>query len=225
MTAASAKYALFDLDDTLVDTATAFHAFCREFVLAYDLAQGDTDVAAETERLLSSRVASSSWREFCDHAEEWYGITTPRDELYSWIVAAYPPNFTLDPRVAKGLVRLRADGWKLAIVTNGSTEVQQAKIDNVDLRAYVDFVIDSESAGSRKPHRRIFEIAADGLGVRLGRDGWMVGDNHANDIVGAHAAGLRTIWLPYANEQPADAIEPDHTVASVLDAIEIIAAG
>ncbi len=224
MTATAVKFALFDLDDTLVDTATAFGEFCREFVLAYDLAGSDADADAATRQLFNDRVASTSWREFCDRAAEWYGISTPADELFAWVLATYPVKFTLDPRVAAALAGLRADGWKLGIVTNGSAAVQQAKIDTVALSGQFDFIIDSETAGARKPDRRIFEIAAEGLGVRLGPHGWMVGDNHAYDIVGGHAVGLRTIWLPHAKEQPADAIRPDHACATILEAIEIIAA-
>ena len=229
MTAKPAKFALFDLDDTLVVTAEPFRAFCREFVLKYAVTGiaggGEADTSVETARLLSSRIASTSWREFCDKAEEWYGITAPREELFAWVLATYPAKFTLDPRVAKGLTGLRADGWKLGIVTNGTTAVQQAKIDYAGLREYVDFAIDSDTAGARKPDPRVFRMAAEGLGVELGPHGWMVGDNHACDIVGGHGVGLRTIWLPYDDEQPADAIRPDHACATILEAIEIIAAG
>ncbi|MBR7836701.1 HAD family hydrolase [Actinospica durhamensis] len=230
MTATPAKFALFDLDDTLVVTSEPFRAFCHEFVLRYavtgvpGVADGG-DVDAATAQLLSARIATTSWRKFCDKAEEWYGITAPREELFAWVLATYPAKFTLDPRVAKGLAALRADGWKLGIVTNGTTAVQQAKVDHAGLRAYVDFVIESDAAGARKPDPRIFEVAAEGLGVELGPHGWMVGDNHACDIVGGHGVGLRTIWLPYDNVQPADAIRPDHACATILEAIEIVAAG
>lgn len=219
-----AKYALFDLDDTLVSTAAAFREACREMMVVHGLAAGEEEVddAALTE--LCRRIEPVSWRVFTEHAEQWYGITTPPEELFAWVVANYPAKFRLDPLVGKGLAALREQGWKLGVVTNGSTVVQQAKIENVGLRGYVDFIIDSETAGVRKPERRIFEIAAAGLGVDLGRHGWMVGDNHAFDIVGGHGVGLRTIWLPHGAEQPADAIRPDHSCVTVLEAIEIIGA-
>lgn len=221
----TAKFALFDLDDTLVDTATPFHAFCRVFVHEYGLGGDDADAAAAAMAELAERIeAVHGWSSFVEHAEQWYGVTTPPEELLAWIVARYPVNFVLDARVAAGLIELRREGWKLGIVTNGITMMQQAKIDTVGLRRYVDFVIDSEAAGIRKPARRIFEVAAEGLGVELGRHGWMVGDNHANDIVGGHEAGLRTIWLPRRAERPAGSVQADHTCASVLDAMRIIAA-
>jgi HAD superfamily hydrolase (TIGR01549 family) len=217
------KYALFDLDDTLVSTGEPFHEFVREFAIRYGLIDPDAvDEAAVA--ALRDRIEPISWRAFADKAEEWYGIATPPDELLAWVLTAYPVKFVLDASVAKGLVVLRDQGWKLGIVTNGTTAVQQAKIETVGLRRYVDFVIDSEAAGVRKPERRIFEVAAEGLGVELGPHGWMVGDNHANDIVGGHEAGLRTIWLPYGREQPAGAVRADHDCATVLEAMEIIAA-
>lgn len=217
----TAKFALFDLDNTLVSTTEPFHAFVGELMARYEL-PGAADEAAVT--ALRDRIEPISWREFTEHAEEWYGITTPPAELLDWILATYPAKFVLDARVAKGLIALREKGWKLGIVTNGTTAVQQAKIDTVGLRRYVDFVIDSDAAGVRKPARRIFEVAAEGLGVELGPHGWMVGDNHANDIVGGHGADLRTIWLPYGDEQPLDAVRADYACATVLEAIEIIGA-
>lgn len=216
------KYALFDLDDTLVSTAVAIRAWSRDFVLEYGLGDsGDEDLVAKVVR--DRVIASPTWWEFAEHAREWYGISTPPAELFARIVSTYPKKFTLDPRVAEGLAALRADGWRLGIVTNGSTTVQHAKIDQVGLRGSFDAIVDSESAGVRKPERRIFEIAAGRLGVELGAHGWMVGDNHAFDIVGGHGVGLRTIWLPLGAGQPADAVRPDHTCATVLEAIEVIA--
>jgi FMN phosphatase YigB (HAD superfamily) len=215
-----AEFALFDLDDTLVASAEAVRAFCRVFVLEHRLG-GDVDARAQ--EVLERVAAAGTWTGFAERAEEWFGIAAAPADLLEWIVTAYPAGFVLDPRVAEGLVGLRANGWRLGIVTNGSTVMQAAKIDGAGLRRHVDLVVDSEAAGAAKPERRIFEIAAAGLGVELGPHGWMVGDNHANDIVGGHDAGLRTIWLPYGAAQPAG-VRADHSCATVVEAMGIIGA-
>lgn len=217
------KYALFDLDDTLVDTAKALRAWTHDFVAAYGLGQGEGEEAMAAKVVADRVKGARTWTEFCALAGQWYGITTPPAVLHEYVASTYPKKFTLDPRVTQGLAALRADGWLLGIVTNGSTVVQQAKIDQVGLSGHVDVIVDSEAAGTRKPERRIFEIAAERLGVELGPHGWMVGDNHAFDIVGGHDAGLRTIWIPCGVELPADALRPDHTCATAVEAIEVVA--
>lgn len=214
------RFAFFDLDDTLVDTATALRAWSDDFVAEYGLAEnGDTAASVFQDRVRGV----NTWKEFAENAEDWYGITTPAQELLERIAEAYPKKFTLDPAVADGLTRLREAGWRLGIITNGTTIVQQAKIDQAGLRTYVDVAIDSESAGFDKPDLRIFEIAADQLGVDLGPHGWMVGDMLNKDIEGGLAAGLRTIWLPLGRPLPQVGPRPERTAASILDAIELVA--
>ncbi|HEX4790468.1 MAG TPA: HAD-IIIA family hydrolase [Actinospica sp.] len=213
-------FAFFDLDDTLVDTAGALHAWAADFVREHGL--GGEDAVTEVARRREQDV--DTWLEFAARMPEWYGIDTDPQELYERIAVEYPAKFSLAPEVADGLVRLREDGWRLGIVTNGSTRMQHAKIDRVGLHEYVDVVLDSESAGYRKPDPRIFELAAGKLGVELGRDGWMVGDRLDKDVAGGNAAGLRTVWLPLGGSLPAVGPRPDHVVASVLDAVDLIAA-
>jgi len=223
------SFAFFDLDDTLVDTQAALHAWSLDFVAEYGLGGGDGDGPGNDEqaaaRVVTRRVHDVvTWREFAENAREWFGITTPVDELFEELAASYVREFSVSEAVTSGLTRLREAGWSLGIVTNGMTRVQHGKIDHAGLREYVDVVIDSEAAGYRKPDRRIFELAADKLGVELGPHGWMVGDMPGMDVEGGIAAGLRTIWLPLGRELgPGDA-RPEFTAASIGEAISIIEA-
>ena len=80
------------------------------------------------------------------------------------------------PGVFEGLEALRDSGWRIGIVTNGFTDFQNAKIDAVGLRAYVDVVCVSETEGSWKPESKIFQLAAERAGAPL-EGGWMTGDS------------------------------------------------
>jgi len=217
------NFAFFDLDDTLVDTQAALHAWSLDFVAEYGLGSrhGDDEEAAAV--VVNHRVHDvDTWREFAEYAREWYGIPTPAQELFEMLTASYTRKFTVSDEVTSGLTRLREAGWLLGIVTNGMTFVQHAKIDQVGLRQYVDAVIDSEAAGHSKPDRRIFELAAGKLGVELGAAGWMVGDMPDKDVAGGLAAGLRTIWLPHGRELGADDPRPEFTASTIGEAIAII---
>jgi HAD superfamily hydrolase (TIGR01549 family) len=183
-------YAFFDLDDTLVDAKAALRAWSADFAAAY--VPGLKDAASD---VYVRVAAAANWHGFVAEARERYGITASDAELMEHVAAVFPGKFVLEQQVRDALSGLRGAGWRIGVVTNGSTLVQQAKVDSIGLRPHVDVVVDSEAAGHRKPDRRIFEIAAEALGVELGPNGWMVGDRLDKDIAGGAAAGLRTIWI------------------------------
>ncbi|NUP47135.1 MAG: HAD family hydrolase [Catenulispora sp.] len=217
------RFAFFDLDDTLVDSRTALRAWAVDFAAAYVPNGLHAAAAEEVFELVDLAV---NWPAFLADARGRYGITASDEELMAQVAETYPGKFVLDDRVRSGLAELRAAGWLLGIVTNGSTLVQQAKVDSVGLRPYVDVVVDSEAAGHRKPDRRIFEVAAEKLGVELGPRGWMVGDRLDKDVAGGVAAGLRTVWITQGGQRAAGSAEPapasTHAVASIFEAFQIV---
>jgi HAD superfamily hydrolase (TIGR01509 family) len=62
------------------------------------------------------------------------------------------------------------------------------------LAALCDVIIDSAHVGISKPARRIFTLALEQLG-RTPQTAVYVGDSFERDVLGARAAGLRTVWL------------------------------
>jgi FMN phosphatase YigB (HAD superfamily) len=92
----------------------------------------------------------------------------------------------------QALARLRDQGWRLAIVTNGSPDNQLGKIHRTGLADCVDAWVVSGELGVRKPARKIFDAAARRCGASLADGGWAIGDSPALDVVGGRAAGLTT---------------------------------
>lgn len=93
------------------------------------------------------------------------------------------------------LQQLLDANYKLAIITNASDawDVNNL-IDNHSLRKYFDCVLISAEEGIRKPDSRIFARAAQQLGVELD-ECVMVGDTLNADILGAHACGIKAVWV------------------------------
>ncbi|MFJ2034304.1 HAD family hydrolase [Streptosporangium sp. NPDC087985] len=125
------------------------------------------------------------------------------------------------PEVMDELSRLRASGWRVAIVTNGTADNQLGKIQRTGLAEAVDAYALSGIEGIRKPDVGLFEVAAQRCGMTLEGGGWMVGDHPLADIGGGQAAGLRTVWIDRGTwpDQERDA---DHVVTDVLQAMEIL---
>ncbi len=90
---------------------------------------------------------------------------------------------------------------RLVVVTNGSTNRQEAKIRRAGLDSLLAGWVISETVGVAKPDRRIFELAANLVGGTL--DGaWMVGDTAHADIVGAALAGVGNTWISHGRAWP-----------------------
>jgi len=117
------------------------------------------------------------------------------------LMTAHEPSLRL-PRVsARVLDTLRADGWKLGIITNGSPAVQFRKVAALGLAARVNAVIYAPEHGSGrgKPDAEPFVEVCRRLSVLPSRT-VVVGDSDECDVTGAIAAGMHAVrcdvWLP-----------------------------
>ena len=118
------------------------------------------------------------------------------------------------------LEALREQGYQLAIVSNAGNDADvQTLVDNKNIRKYFDLVLTSAACGIRKPNARIFEFALERLNIAP-KQAVMVGDKLGADILGAHNAGIFSIWVTRranipANRDHADTIHPDATISSL----------
>jgi putative hydrolase of the HAD superfamily len=108
--------------------------------------------------------------------------------LWSWIV----------PGVPEALVKLRALGLRLIVVSNSDGTVQRA-LEGLDLARHIDAVFDSHIVGFEKPDARFFAHALQRTGAVPARTAH-VGDMYYQDVQGARAAGLHSVLLdPYGD--------------------------
>lgn len=86
--------------------------------------------------------------------------------------------------------------YRLALITNGPSWSQRAKIQQLRLERWFEYMVVSGEFGVDKPHPAIFGHVLDYLSVAA-IDAVMIGDNPEADIRGAHAAGMRAIWITH----------------------------
>ena len=203
------RAAIFDLDDTLYER--------EQFVLS-----GFAAVADELERrfalpapwilatLKRARVRGHAGRELqalcADH-----GLPESLIPELVEVIRRHEPALALGSVASAVLAQLRADGWRLGILTNGLPATQRAKVEALGLESRVDAVLYAEEhAPGGKPSRAAFDAALNALGAPSERSVVFVGDDLVNDIQGARAAGLLTIRVAgrgaRRTEQDADAI-------------------
>jgi HAD superfamily hydrolase (TIGR01509 family) len=88
----------------------------------------------------------------------------------------------------------------LGVVSNFYGNVHRI-LAEAELAPLLGAIVDSGVVGVRKPDPAIFILAVTRLGLEP-EEVLYVGDSFEKDILGAHAAGLRTGWLTGAVERP-----------------------
>jgi len=104
--------------------------------------------------------------------------------------------------------------YSLAVLTNGPGDVQRLKLRASGLERYFPVVVASGEIGFGKPDRRMFTTALDRLGLSAD-EVITIGDSLERDVVGAHNAGLRCIWLNREAGARPHSVKPQYEIASL----------
>lgn len=97
-----------------------------------------------------------------------------------------------------------AGDYRLALLTNGSPDVQNEKIDGARLRHRFDPIVISGEVGAGKPEPAAFRHILKLMALEPAQTA-MIGDSFRRDIVGAAEIGMFTIWLNrFRKTLPAD---------------------
>lgn len=100
--------------------------------------------------------------------------------------------------------------YPLAALSNGNADPAR-----IGIGGYFVACVSARDAGVAKPHRRIFDQAAQRLGVPPAAV-LHVGDDGALDVLGGLAAGMQTVWVNRERQDWAHAQDPHATVDGLL---------
>lgn len=212
---AQEKALLFDLDGTLIRTETiAVPAFRQTFARLREAYGEAISVPGEVDvRGVFGKTLPEIWATLLPNADE-----AVRREADQWLLhyeqeALAEGKGELYPGVRETLERLRADGYRLFIVSNGGEAYVDAVCTHLGLAPYFD---DFYSAG-RFAARSKAELVARLLRDHGVRQGVMVGDRRS-DVEAGHANGLKVIGCGYGYGTTGELKEAD-AVVERFDAI------
>jgi HAD superfamily hydrolase (TIGR01509 family) len=107
----------------------------------------------------------------------------------------YVESLELRPYAKKLLAQIK-DCCKLGLVSNFTyAPVVYASLRKLGINQFFDAVLVSDESGWRKPHTRIFQDVLGKLQVKA-EEAVFIGDSPLEDIKGAQAAGLKTVFVP-----------------------------
>ncbi|WJE50668.1 HAD-IA family hydrolase [Bacillus cereus] len=193
---------LFDLDDTLLDRDKAVD---KLFSIILEKCYGDVK---------QHSVKNEMLQKFKEYDKRSYGYSDkvkvlesffdefppkyrlPRNYIQDFWNNNFPHCFSINQNTINIINTIKMH-VKVAIITNGSTQRQKAKIINTNLNSCFDIIIISEEVGFSKPDKRIFELALNKLNVQP-EAALFVGDDIEKDIGGCQNANIKGIWFnPY----------------------------
>jgi putative hydrolase of the HAD superfamily len=128
-------------------------------------------------------------------AFDW-GDTLMRDDRAATGPMAGWPHVEAIDGAAEALAEL-APHHRLVVATNAvdsGADLVMAALARVGLDGFFTAVFSSCEVGADKPSRLFYDTMLERLACAP-REVVMVGDNYANDVLGALAAGLRTVWF------------------------------
>ena len=193
---------VFDAYGTLFD----FNAAAARF-------EGDLDgKAAQLSEIWRMKQLQYTWlRSLMDDYTDFWTVTGEaldfaldavgiRDEaIRDKLLNAY---LTLDayPEVPEMLAKLKVDGLKTAILTNGSPDMVQGAIDSAGIGDMLDEAFSVDAVKIFKPHDSVYQLAVDGFGLEPNRICFM--SSNAWDVAGAANFGFRVVWVNRYGQPP-----------------------
>ena len=98
------------------------------------------------------------------------------------------------------LKRLKAAGFKTAILSNGSPDMLDAAVDKAVISDLLDAVISVELAASTKPYPNVYQLTVDRLAIPAGAISFQSSD--AWDAYAASAFGMCVVWCNRYGQPP-----------------------
>ncbi|HEX2518147.1 MAG TPA: phosphoglycolate phosphatase [Castellaniella sp.] len=208
---------LFDLDGTLIDTIPDLAGAANAMRLDMGMTPISQDILATyvgkgMEQLVIRSLGHEGqpaemdlvMRGLARYTDHYRKLNGKRSHLY--------------PGVLAGLQDFQAQGMRLAVVTNKSTEFALPLLRQQGLTDFFDAIVCGDTCPRKKPDPMPLFHACSLLDIQPAQ-ALFIGDS-INDALAARAAGMRMLALPYGYNEgnPVQSLPADAIVGSIIEA-------
>jgi 2-haloacid dehalogenase len=189
------KACVFDAYGTLFDVHSAVGKYRKRL----------GDIADQVSSLWRTKQLEYTWlRSLMGHHADFWQVTQDAldfafdmhhlkdPDLRKDLIEAY---LHLDcyPEVPEALSKLKARGFEIAILSNGTPAMLEAAVNNSGLKALKAKIFSIEEVGVFKPDPRVYRIAVDRLNLKP--EEIVFQSSNAWDASGASAFGFKVAWI------------------------------
>lgn len=219
------KAVVFDLDDTLISEKQFVESGYR---CVAEIISGSTGIGTinvfEMLKELFNKNTQNVFNRLFDKLQIRYDNDNIRGLVEEY--RNHLPDIQFYDDVIPCLEKLKDNGIKTGIITDGYISTQRKKLKALNAEKYFDHIILTEELGREywKPHPRAFELMNKILQVKFDEMVY-VGDNPEKDFYIGHLYPIKTVRICreglYNNRSYLENIEENHTICCLLDMLSI----
>lgn len=231
------KSVVFDVDDTMYDQQQPFRNAVKKVVpLVSDIDMGPLYLRFRhhsdenfpkvmagkwtLEYMRAHRISQSLKDLDYPHITEEEGL------YFQQVYEEELDNICLHEEVKKTLDFLTEMNIPLGIITNGPTDHQTKKLNQLQLANWIpsQHMIVSQATGFQKPEKEIFQLAEERFNLTTEKTLY-VGDNYDNDVLGAKRAGWQALWFNHRERKVDGPLNCDIEITSfdqLLETMKVI---
>ena len=155
------KFAIFDVDGTLIDSM----AFWKNLAAEYLNAKGVAEIPAQILEQIKPMTMSESAALF----KQEFGLTGDVEaEMNAMMDAHYRKDIPLKPGVWEYLENLHRQGVRMCVASATAEQLMEACLTRLDVRQYFEFLLSCETVGAGKSSPLVYREAARRLGASPG---------------------------------------------------------
>lgn len=216
------KYILLDLDDTILDFHKAEAAALKATLEHFDIEPNDTAIARYSE------INAAQWKKLEKgeltreqvklHRFELFfaelGICCNAEDARTYYENRLAVGHYFMPGAEKMLKEI-SERYALYLVSNGTTLVQNGRIESAGIAPMFQKIFLSEAIGYVKPQKEFFDACFAEIPDFDPTQAIILGDSLTSDIQGGINAGVRTCWYNPTGTSRREDIIPDFEIGSL----------
>ena len=183
------RFAIFDMDGTLVDSMGYWQSLEREFLTRKGVTDGLEDILERT-KPLTLPEAAALFSEYCD-------LEGTPEQLVKEVLALmeehYQNDVVIKPGVAAYLDKLKQRGVTMCVASATPRPLVELCLKRLGLAHYFSFLLSCVDVGAGKRQPDVFLEAARRLGAQPG--GTAVFEDSVYAVHTAHAAGFYVVAI------------------------------
>ena len=152
------KYAIFDMDGTLIDSMAFWKNLATEYLNAKGVAKIPADILEQIKPMTMSESAALFKQEF--------GLTgDPEAEMNAMMDAHYRNDIPLKPGVREYLENLHRQGVRMCVASATAEHLMESCLTRLGVREHFEFLLSCETVGAGKCSPLVYHEAARRLGA------------------------------------------------------------
>lgn len=221
---------LFDADDTLFDFYSSGKKCFTETAIEFALPSDKIDYRVYSE------ISQALWDKLSHGETSKNDVLFGRFEQYKEVmetdfnVVAFEKTYEgklantciLFPETRPVLEKLKKDGYRIYVITNGVSVIQNTRLDLSGLRPILDGVFISDDIGFAKPSDEYFEAVKTGIINFNPSKALIIGDSLVSDIPLGLKNGIKVCRANYKKCGNPNSVYYDYEIFSLNDIFKIL---